>query len=109
MEEGLFPAANSQSDINVEDSVMKLYPCLVKSILVLTLTTGCENVDKSIQNFEKARAMIENSEKKIIDKQKEVEKSVRRLLERESGESDAKKSKVNKQRDNNESGQDKED
>jgi hypothetical protein len=53
---------------------------------------GCENYDKAIQGIEKGREFIGNAEKKVAETRKEGEKSMEKILGKETATSDDKKS-----------------
>jgi len=49
---------------------------------------GCENYDKAMQSIEKGKKLTGNTEKKVAETKKEAEKSMGKLLGKETAKSD---------------------
>ena len=68
-----------------------IYTCLIICILVFTIG-GCENYDKAIQGIEKGKEFVDTATKKVTATREGAEKSIGKLLGKDTGQSDAKKS-----------------
>ena len=69
----------------------KIYTCFIICILALTMA-GCENYDKAIQGIEKGREFVDTAAKKVTETREGAEKSIGKLLGKDTGKSDAEKS-----------------
>ena len=58
---------------------------------IVLIMAGCENYDKAIQGIEKGRELIGNAEKKVAETRQEAEKSMVKILGKETAKSDNKK------------------
>ena len=59
---------------------------------IVLIMAGCENYDKAIQGIEKGREFIGNTEKKVAETKKEAEKSIGKIVGKETAKSDDNKS-----------------
>jgi hypothetical protein len=64
---------------------------LIIGILVFTVF-GCENYDKATQGVEKVREFVGDTEKKVTETKEGAEKSIGKILGKDTGKSDAEKS-----------------
>ena len=75
-----------------------IYTCLI-CILVFTIV-GCENYDKAIQGIEKSKEFVDTAAKKVTETREGAEKSIGKLLGKDTGQSDAKKSESKENNEN---------
>ena len=69
----------------------EIYTFLVICILALAIAK-CGNYDRAIQGIEKGKEFIGNAEKKVTETLEGAEKSIGKLLGKETAKSDEKKS-----------------
>jgi hypothetical protein len=69
----------------------KIYTCFIICILVLMMA-GCENYDKAIQGIEKGKKFVDTAAKKVTETREGAEKTIGRVLDKDTGKSDAEKS-----------------
>ena len=74
-----------------EMNMRKIHACFIICILGLTMA-GCENYDKAIQGIEKGKEFVDTATKKVTETQEGAEKSIRKVLGKDTGKSDAEKS-----------------
>jgi len=68
-------------------------------ILVLTMV-GCENYDKAIQGLEKGKEFIDPAAKKVTETREGAEKSIGKVLGKDTGKADAEKSESKENNEN---------
>ena len=76
-----------------------IYTCLIICILVFTIV-GCENYDKAIQGIEKGKEFVDTAAKKVTETREGAEKSIGKLLGKDTGKSDAEKSESKENNEN---------
>ncbi len=76
-----------------------IYARLIICILVLMMA-GCENCDKAIQGIEKSREFIDTAAKKVTETREGAEKSIGKVLGKDTGKSDAEKSESKEKNEN---------
>jgi len=76
----------------------KIYTCFIICILVLMMA-GCENYDKAIQGIDKGKEFVDNAAKRVTETREGAEKSIGKVLGKDTGKSDTDKSES---RENNE-------
>lgn len=69
----------------------KIYVCFIICILLLMMA-GCENYDKAIQGVEKGKEFVDTTAKKVKDTREGAEKSIGKLIGKDTRKSDAEKS-----------------
>ena len=77
----------------------EIHACFIICILVLTMA-GCENYDKAIQGIEKSKEFIDTAAKKVTETRKGAEKSIGKVLGKDTGKSDADKSESKENNEN---------
>lgn len=77
----------------------KIHICSIVYILVLTIA-GCENHDKAIQGIEKGKEFIDTAAKKVTETREGAEKSIGKVLGKDTGKSDADKSESKENNEN---------
>jgi hypothetical protein len=75
-----------------------IYTCLI-CILVFTIV-GCENYDKAIQGIEKSKEFVDTAAKKVTETREGAEKSIGKLLGKDTRQSDEKKSESKENNEN---------
>ncbi len=79
----------------------KIYTCFIICILVLMMA-GCENYDKAIQGIEKGKEFVDTAAKKVTETREGAEKSIGKVLGKDTGKSDADKSENKESKESNE-------
>ncbi len=77
----------------------KIYACLLICNLVLTIA-GCENYDKAIQGIEKGKEFVDTAAKKVTETREGAEKSIGKVLGKDTGKPDADKSESKENNEN---------
>ena len=77
----------------------KIYSCLLICILVFTIV-GCENYDKAIQGIEKSKEFVDTAAKKVTETREGAEKSIGKVLGKDTGKPDAEKSESKENNEN---------
>ena len=77
----------------------KIYSCLLICNLVLMMA-GCDNYDKAMQGIEKGKEFIDTAAKKVTETRKGAEKSIEKVLGKDTGKSDAQKSESKENNEN---------
>ena len=77
----------------------KIYICFMVYILVLSIA-GCENYDKAIQGIEKGKEFVDTAAKKVTETREGAEKSIGKVLGKDTGKSDAEKSESKENNEN---------
>jgi hypothetical protein len=76
-----------------------IYTCLLICILFFTIA-GCDNYDKAIQGIEKGKEFVDTAAKKVTETREGAEKSIGKILSKDTGQSDAKKSESKENNEN---------
>ena len=82
-----------------EIKLRKIHSCFIICILVLMMA-GCENYDKAIQGIEKGKEFIDTAAKKVTETREGAEKSIGKVLGKDTGKSDAEKSESKENNEN---------
>lgn len=77
----------------------KIYTCFIICILVLKMA-GCENYDKAIKGIEKGKEFVDTAAKKVTETREGAEKTIGKVLGKDTGESDAEKSESKENNEN---------
>jgi len=77
----------------------KIYICFIVYILVLMMA-GCENYDKAIQGIEKGKEFVDTAAKRVTETREGAEKSIGKLIVKDTGQSDAEKSESKENNEN---------
>ncbi len=72
-------------------------------ILVLAMT-GCENYDKAIQGIDKGKEFVDTAAKKVTETREGAEKSIGKVLGKDTGKPDADKSQNEENNENKKKG-----
>jgi hypothetical protein len=80
-------------------NMRNIYTCLIICILVFTIV-GCENYDKAIQGIEKGKEFVDTAAKKVTETREGAEKSIGKVLGKDTGKSDAEKSESKENNEN---------
>jgi hypothetical protein len=86
----------------------EIHACFIICILVLTMA-GCENYDKAKQGIEKGKEFIDTAAKKVTETREGAEKSIGKVLGKDTGKSDSDKSESKENNENKKKGKDKRD
>lgn len=76
-----------------------IHICFIICILLLTMA-GCENYDKAIQGLEKGKEFVDTAAKKVTETREGAEKSIGKVLGKDTGKSDADKSESKENNEN---------
>jgi hypothetical protein len=90
------------SELQPEKGVIKMrkiYICFIVYILVLMMA-GCENYDKAIQGIEKGKEFVDTAAKRVTETREGAEKSIGKLIVKDTGQSDAEKSESKENNEN---------
>ncbi len=82
-----------------EIKMRKIHICFIVYILILMIA-GCENYDKAIQGIEKGKEFVETAAKKVTETREGAEKSIGKVLGKDTGKSDAEKSESKENNEN---------
>jgi hypothetical protein len=84
-------------------NMRNIYTCLTICILVFTIV-GCENYDKAIQGIEKGKEFVDTAAKKVTETREGAEKSLGKVLGKDTGKPDAEKSESKENNENKNKG-----
>ena len=79
--------------------MMNISACFIICILCLTMA-GCENYDKAIQGIEKGKEFVDTAAKKVTETREDAERSIGKVLGKDTGKSDAERSENKGNNDN---------